>query len=204
MLTKLKLYGDLGEFIGHKEFEINANTPAKAVSFLINNFPKAETYMNKRYYAVLVNDVEIDETELHDLSGTQEIKFVPVISGAGRGFGRFIFGAALIGASFLFPGAGAFGGGSAAAKAAAAASPFMAGVGTFVSVVGASLALQGVNEMLFPLPEPDLEGDPRVSFSFSGLQNTSRAGTPVPICYGEILTGSVVISGDITTDEVEV
>ena len=50
---------------------------------------------------------------------------------------------------------------------------------------------------------PDLEGDPRVSFSFSGLQNTSRAGTPIPICYGEVLTGSVVISGDITTDEVE-
>ena len=204
MTTKLKLYGDLGEFIGHKEFEINANTPAKAVSFLINNFPKAETYMNKRYYAVLVNDVEIDETELHDLSGTQEIKFVPVISGAGSGFGRFIFGAALIGASFLFPGAGVFGK-AGAELTGGAVTGFAAGVGSFVSVVGASLVLQGVSEMLFPLPEPpDLEGDPRVSFTFSGLQNTSRAGTPVPICYGEILTGSVVISGDITTDEVEV
>jgi len=71
--------------------------------------------------------------------------------------------------------------------------------------IGAALALQGVSEMLFPLPKPpEIESDPRVSFSFSGLQNTSRAGTPVPICYGEILTGSVVISGDVTTDEVEV
>jgi len=202
MLSKLKLYGDLGKFIGQEEFNINANTPAKAVSFLINNFPKAEAYMNNRYYSVLVNDVEIDETELHDLSGTQEIKFVPVISGAG--LGKILSGALLIGASFLFPGAGLFAGGSAAAKTAAAASPFIAGIGTGLSYIGASLVLSGVSEMLFPLPDNDMEGDPRVSFSFSGLQNTSRAGTPVPICYGEILTGSVVISGDITTDEVEV
>jgi len=204
MLTKLKLYGDLGEFIGHKEFKINANTPAKAVSFLINNFPQAETYMNKRYYSVVVNNIEIDKTELHDLSGTQEIKFVPVIAGSG-GFGKTILGGALIAigmasggitfASFFNPAAVPFAPGFASAGLATKAT----------IVLGGALALQGVNQMLFPLPEPpDLEGDPRVSFSFSGLQNTSRAGTPVPICYGEILTGSVVISGDITTDEVEV
>tara|TARA_R100000231_G_scaffold36058_4_gene31918 strand:- start:289 stop:900 length:612 start_codon:yes stop_codon:yes gene_type:complete len=203
MLTKLKLYGDLGEFIGHKEFNINVNNPAKAVSFLINNFPKAEAYMNNRYYSVLVNDVEIDETELHDLSGTQEIKFVPVISGAGSGFGKTILGAALIGL-----GMGAFGAfaGQAVSFGAKGIGFSAAAAGAKASFgIGVALALQGVNEMLFPLPEsPDLEGDPRVSFSFSGLQNTSRAGTPVPICYGEILTGSVTISGDITTDEVEV
>jgi len=202
MLTKLKLYGDLGEFIGHKEFEINANTPAKAVSFLINNFPKAETYMNKKYYAVLVNNVEIDETELHDLSGTQEIKFVPVISGAGRGFAKFILGAALIGFAIASGGAG-FGAGGGFGFGSTTAGKFS--LAAAAGNLGIGLALMGVSEMLFPLPEPpDLEGDPRVSFSFSGLQNTSRAGTPVPICYGEILTGSVVISGDITTDEVEV
>ncbi len=189
MLTKLKLYGDLGEFIGHKEFDIHANTPAKAVSFLINNFPQAEAYMNKRYYSVLVNNVEIDETELHELSGTQEIKFVPIISGSGA-VGKFLAGAALIAASFI-PGL-------------QTAVLFGAKLSTIAGYTGAYLALTGVSEMLFPLPEaPDLEGDPRVSFSFSGLQNTSRAGTPIPICYGEILTGSVVISGDVTTHEVE-
>ncbi len=198
MLTKLRLYGDLGNFIGQKEFNINANTVAKAVSFLINNFPQVEAYMNERYYSVLVNNVEIDETELHDLSGTQEIKFVPVISGA-SGVGKFLLGATLIGASFI-PGLqtafiGAFG--------------FTAPIqlSTIAGTVGGFLALSGVSEMLFPMPKPqdfNIEQDPSVSFSFSGLQNTSRAGTPVPICYGEILTGSVVISADITTDEVEV
>ena len=201
MLTKLKLYGDLSEFIGHKEFDIHANTVAKAVSFLINNFPQAEAYMNERNYAVLVNDIEIDETEIHDLTGTQEIKFIPVISGSGS-VGKFIAGALLITGAFVFTPltVGSFFSPIVAPGSLAAAS----GLTKAALGIGAALVLQGVSEMLFPLPEaPDLEGDPRVSFSFSGLQNTGRAGTPVPICYGEILTGSVVISGDVTTEEVE-
>ena len=74
------------------------------------------------------------------------------------------------------------------------------------SGIGASLALTGVSEMLFPLPKPvdfSSEQDPRLSFQFSGIQNTSRAGTPVPIVYGEIFTGSVVISGGIDTEQVQ-
>ena len=61
--------------------------------------------------------------------------------------------------------------------------------------------------MLFPLPEPqrfNSEEDPRLSFSFSGVQNTSRAGTPVPVVYGEIFTGSVVISAAVDNNQVDV
>ena len=68
------------------------------------------------------------------------------------------------------------------------------------------MVLSGVSEMLFPLPKPQEfknEQDPRISFAFSGTQNTSRAGTPVPICYGEIITGSVVISGAVDTQQVK-
>ena len=68
------------------------------------------------------------------------------------------------------------------------------------------MLLQGVSELLFPLPEPQdfsSEEDPQLSFNFSGVQNTSRAGTPVPIVYGEIFTGSGVISAAIDTNQVE-
>ena len=60
--------------------------------------------------------------------------------------------------------------------------------------------------MLFPIPDMQQfssEEDPRLSFSFGGVQNTSRAGTPVPIVYGEIITGSVVISAAIDTNQVQ-
>ena len=50
MLRKLKLYGELAEFIGHKEFEIQVDSLAKVVSFLVNNFPQVEKYMNPQYY----------------------------------------------------------------------------------------------------------------------------------------------------------
>ena len=93
----------------------------------------------------------------------------------------------------------------AAAKAAKAGFA-AAGFGTKAALgIGASLALSGVSEMLFPLPKPvdfSSEQDPRLSFQFSGIQNTSRAGTPVPIVYGEIFTGSVVISAGVDTEQV--
>ena len=60
--------------------------------------------------------------------------------------------------------------------------------------------------MLFPIPEmPEFssEQDPRLSFNFAGTQQTTRAGTPVPLVYGEIFTGSVVISGAVDTQQVQ-
>jgi predicted phage tail protein len=195
MLRKLKLYGELAEFVGHKEFEIQVDSLAKAVSFLVNNFPQVEKYMNPKYYQVKVGNYAVNEEEIHHPIGQEDIHIVPVISGAGSGTRKVLLGAALIGIGFAV-GGGVFG--SALAKNLGAIS--------FVKNVGFGLALMGVSEMLFPLPKPQefkSEQDPQLSFSFSGTQNTSRAGTPVPIVYGEIVTGSVVISGAIDTQQVQ-
>jgi len=204
MLRKVKLYGDLAEFIGHKQFEVKVHSVPQAVSFLINNFPDAEAYMANRQYKVLVNKYEIDETEIQHPIGQQDISFVPVISGAGGNVGRILTGAALIGASFLFPGAGAFGTTSFFGKAAVAGG-VLTKVGTAVSLIGAGMVLSGVSGMLFPVPKPkeiSNSSDPRISFGFSGIQQSSRAGTTHPIVYGEIFTGSVVISAGIDTEQV--
>nr|BAR30981.1 phage tail assembly protein [uncultured Mediterranean phage uvMED] len=198
MLRKVKLYGKLAEFVGHKEFDVEVNNVGQAVSFLLNNFPQLEQYMSPKYYQVKVGNFDIDESEIHYPVGQEDIHFVPAITGAGRGgLGKILLGAALIGGAFLLGPAG-----------------FMTAKTLTTSVVlaksavylGASLLLQGVSELLFPLPKPEpfnSEQDPQLSFSFSGLQNTSRAGTPVPIVYGEIMTGSVVISAAIDTNQVE-
>ena len=204
MLRKLKLYGELAEFVGHKEFEIKVDSLAKAVSFLVNNFPQVEKYMNPQYYQVKVGNYAVNEEEIHHPIGQEDIHIVPVISGAGRGFGKVLLGAALIAGAFFVPVAAGNIGLAAGIKAGS-----LAKVG-FLSktmlLVGANLALTGVSEMLFPMPKPKefkSEQDPQLSFSFSGTQNTSRAGTPVPIVYGEIITGSVVISGAIDTQQVQ-
>ena len=203
MLRKLKLYGELAEFIGHKEFEIQVDSLAKAVSFLVNNFPQVEKYMNPQYYHVKVGNYAVNEEEIHHPIGQEDIHIVPVITGAGRGgLGKILLGAALIGAAFFVPNGLVFKEGISTGFGFANAGKLATGL----VYLGASLALQGVSEMLFPLPKPKefkSEQDPQLSFSFSGTQNTSRAGTPVPIVYGEIVTGSVVISGAIDTQQVQ-
>ena len=195
MLRKLKLYGQLAEFIGHKEFDVFVDNVGQAVSFLIHNFPELELYMSPKYYQVKVGNYSISEEEVCYPVGKEDIHFVPVISGSG-GVGRILGGAALIGLGL----------GPLGAKFA-----FGTGLtGTFIGkaavFAGGALVLGGVSEMLFPMPSEQQfssEEDPRLSFSFSGVQNTSRAGTPVPIVYGEIFTGSVVISAAIDNNQIE-
>ena len=202
MLRKIKLYGELANFVGHKEFEVKVETLSQAVSFLINNFAGIEEYMNPKYYQVKVGNYLIDETEIHHPIGQEDIHFVPVIQGAGRGIGKILLGGALIALSFgvggVFANPLAFG-----AKGFGFAS---AGLGAKAAFgIGAGLLLSGVSDMLFPVPKlPDFnsEQDPRISFNFSGTQQTARAGTQVPLVYGEIFTGSVVISGAVDTEQV--
>ena len=201
MLRKLKLYGELAEFVGHKEFEIQVDSLAKAVSFLVNNFPQVEKYMNPQYYQVKVGNYSLDKDEIHHPIGQEDIHIVPVITGAGRGgLGKILLGAALIAGAFMFTTL------TFANFSTTSIGFTSAGIGKAFVYLGASLVFQGVSDMLFPLPKPKefkSEQDPQLSFSFSGTQNTSRAGTPVPIVYGEIVTGSVVISGAIDTQQVQ-
>ena len=211
MMRNVIFHGELAEFIGHKSLEAKVSTVAETMRFLVCNFPNVEAHMAQKYYKIIIGKSEIEESELHYPMGGSDINIVPVISGAGGNFGKIFLGAALIGASFLFPGAGLFGtqsvfGATAFGTGAAAGGAFGTFVGTALSAVGAVMVLGGVSGMLFPQPqEPDFsnEGDPRISFNFSGTQNTSRAGTPVPIVYGEIFTGSVVISAAIDTEQVQ-
>lgn len=204
MLRKIKLYGELAKFLGEKTLEAEVNNAAQAIRFLVVNFPKLEKHMADRYYRVLVNKWELDEKELHYPSGASDIKIVPVVGGAGGNTGQILLGAALIGASFMFPGAGMFGTTSFLGKEAVVGG-FLTKVGTITSVIGASLVLNGIANMLAPVETiPEENQDPRRSFNFSGIQNTTRAGVAVPVIYGRTMTGSVVVSANITNEQVEV
>ena len=198
MLKKVKLYGELADFVGHKELEAVINSTADAIRFLVSNFPKLEAHMNERYYKVLVGDYEIGEEDIQSPIGQSDISIVPIIGGAG-GAGKSLLGIALIGVAFMLPVAVPL----APLKFGGLAG--FVGANSVIANIGLGLTLMGVSEMLFPLPKPqdfNNEEDPRISFSFSGVQNTSRAGTSHPIVYGEIVTGSVVISAGIDTNQV--
>ena len=194
MLRKIKLYGALAKFIGHRVLEADVATAAEAVRFLVANWPDVERHMADQHYRVSIGTYDLGHEELHHPAGAAPISFVPVVAGAGA-VGRIIAGVALIVLAFA-SGAGFFG--AAFAK--------NIGLFAFAKGIGASLALGGVAQLLTPTPTvpqgSDSQDDPRKSYSFSGIQNTSRQGVPVPIVYGETVVGSVVISAGIDTVQV--
>lgn len=216
MLRKIKLYGRLAKFLGQRVFEADVASAAEAVRFLVVNFPQLEQHMRDQHYRVSVGKYALAYDELHDPAGQQEIKIIPVIAGAGGGAsGKILVGIGLIALAFVIgPAAGGFlgiGAGLGGATGAGAAVSMGLVGGAFASAVGfvgLSLVLGGVAQLLSPVPVVNQPGstkdnnDPRKSYSFSGIQQTSRQGVPVPIVYGETLVGSVVISAGIDTVQV--
>jgi len=203
MLRKIKLYGALAKFVGHRVLEADVATAAEAVRFLLANWPELERHMADQHYRVSVGTYDLVAEELHDPAGQQEIKIVPVMTGAGS-TGRIIAGIALIALSFGVAtlAAGAYLAGTLSGFAAQAIG-FATQAGLYI---GAGLAISGVAQLLTPTPQvpqgSDSQDDPRKSYSFSGSQNVSRQGVPVPIVYGETIVGSVVISAGIDTVQV--
>ena len=197
MLTEIKLYGHLKETTGSSSFKAKISNTAEAVKFLIANFPTLEHEMANQYYRVSVNNIDIDETELHDPVGIAEIKIVPVIAGSGRGFGKILLGAALIGLSFISFG-GPLGGKGLGAAFSGGKFVGLGEVGLIsksLAYVGAYLVLSGIADLFTPEIRPEAE-DP-LSANFSNAINTTLATVPIPILYGEYIVGSVVISAGI-------
>ena len=186
MLRKIRLYGQLAKFVGHRVLEADVATAAEAVRFLLANWPELERHMADQHYRVHTGGDDIALEELHH-PASGDIKIIPVIAGAGA-VGRILAGIAIIAFAIVTAGAGIAGLGLG----------FSASTATSIGLVGASLVLGGVAQLLTPTPKTNKdEGDPRKSFSFSGIQNTSRAGLPVPVVYGEMLVGSVVVSAGV-------
>jgi predicted phage tail protein len=201
MLRKIKLYGKLAKFIGHRVLEADVATAAEAVRFLLANWPELEAHMSDQHYRVSIGTYDLTIDELHDPAGAAPISFVPVVAGAGA-VGRILAGVAIIAFAIVTAGAGLIPGLGLGFGTSTAIS---------IGLVGASLVLGGVAQLLTPVPKipqgvsnsgKDTDDDPRKSYSFSGIQNTSRQGVPVPIVYGETVVGAVTISAGIDTVQV--
>ena len=200
MLRKIKLYGELAKFLGEKTFEAEVSNAAQAIRFLIVNFPQLEKHMADKYYKVAVGSWELTKEELAYPNGQEDIKIIPVVEGSG-GFGKALAGVALIGFAIATGGTSLmFGAGGFSATAGSSI-----GMSVVAGNLGLGLTILGVAQMLTPVQTiSESEQDPRVSFNFSGIQNTSRAGVAVPVIYGTTLTGSITVSANLENEQVEV
>ena len=197
-LRKLTVYGRLRQFLGQSHFDIAVNNPRQAFAFLIANFPEVENHMTNQLYKVKMGDLEITE-DLLEIKGDGDIKIIPIAVGA-KGV--------VIGGLLTAGGAAA-----SAATAGFFATAIGGVVASGLTAIGTSMLIDGVTSIIAPTPKvPNLnaadslsDNDPNVqaNFGFNSITNTSRAGVPVPIIYGEVFTGSVVISSGIDTVQVE-
>jgi hypothetical protein len=194
-MREIRVYGALAKFLKRRVFRAEVATAAEAVRFLAANFPAVEKHMADHHYRVSLGERDLALEEIYDPAGQQIIKIAPVVAGAGA-VGRIIAGVALIALASVVT-FGTLGGAVAAGV-----------LNSMVFGLGASLALGGVAQLLTPTPSlstgANSDNDARKSYSFSGIQNTSRQGTPVPVVYGEVIVGSIVISAGIDIAQVAV
>jgi predicted phage tail protein len=212
MLRKIKLYGQLAKFIGRRVLEADVATAAEAVRMLVANFPGLEQHMAEQHYRVTVGTYDLGLDEIHDPAGQQEIKIVPVVAGAGGGVGKIVAGIALVALAIVLAPAGAgflgLGAGLKATVASGLATGFIsAAASSAIGAIGFALVVGGVTQLVSPVPKVPQGGgsdnDPRKTYNFSGIQQTSRQGVPVPCVYGLTLVGSVVISAGTDTVQVK-
>ena len=190
-LKKIKVYGKLRQFLGKSYFMAAVKSPQQAMSFLMANFEGIQKHMNGQIYKVKMGGRVITEEYL-SMSGQGDIQIIPVATGSAPVIPIII-------------GAGAIGAGAAIGTATLAASLLSGALIT----VGASMVAGGITDLISPQkPVPNVssvsEIDPNIkgSYSFTGIQNVNNCGVPIPIIYGLVFTGSILISAGTDTSQI--
>ncbi|MBL5821774.1 tail assembly protein [Serratia marcescens] len=194
----IELRGILGKKFT-REFKYRARDVPHAIRALKGLIPGFEKFMleskQKGFtFAIFVGDKNISEDQLAMTKGSDNIRIVPVIIGSKRG-GMFqtILGAAIIAAAVYFSG-------GTAAAAFSSAGVLNGGL----AMIGASMMLGGVIQMLSPQPgglSVSQDADNKPSYAFGGPVNSTAQGNPVGVLYGSREIGGAIISAGIYAED---
>lgn len=204
MLTKVILDGKLGKAFGRK-WSLNVRTPIDALKMIDANKggifkwirDNLKTYSNYQVTCTYANGVveKISQHELNMNMDIAEMRFTPIIEGAGGGkgmsIGMMILGVILLVVAIFFPPAAAGYFGIAALSAGA------------VGMAGVGMALGGIIGMLTPQPKAPVNPSTAVnktSYYFNGPENTIAQGLPVQLIYGRCMVGSHAIAASLSVN----
>jgi predicted phage tail protein len=226
MQQTVRLLDRLGEEYGEEHVYYGLRSPADAIKMLCINRPKfyeelLTAHKNGIFYRVMQSGADMEYNELHLTLGSKDLYIIPVIGGSGGTTGKILAGVGLIAASFLIPGAGAFGiSGLFAGTATAGAT--VAAIGTAAGAIGTAMVLGSVADMISPQPQlPSLSGPARMqgtgesvrgsgpagvtratsgakSYAYTGASSSAGVGATVPVAFGKVLAGSHLLSLDIS------
>lgn len=194
-MVNVRFYGSLKQF--GSEFRLDCQTTAEIVQALTSQIPKLRQFIQQGLFTVRVGRDYFDNRYLeqglsHKLKDDATVHFTPVLKGSKRGglFGVIAGVAIIAGAIALGPLAGIISTNAA----------------WIVGSVGASLLLGGVAQMLTKMPEMKIgaEKEKKQSTAFSNLSNMTAQGKPMPLAYGRIRVGSLIISQGVETMDTEI
>jgi len=205
----------------HDNLMINTNV----VHWCVKHKVKLVAISSTCVYPKKIKKYPITEDMLNFNLGREDLHIIPSIEGAKSGGGKgtvlAIVGITLIAVATygaLLPALGA-----AEASAAVGASGlaefgavgFAGEIGFLgltyanVALFGASLLFAGIAQMLAPTPRVPTVAERsrpenRPSFVFNGPVNVTAEGATVPIVYGEVIAGSVIVQGGIRVEDIPV
>ncbi|MCK3657215.1 phage tail protein [Pasteurellaceae bacterium Pebbles2] len=191
-MVKVRFYGSLKQF--GTTFQLDVKNTSEAIYALTSQLKGLRQALMQGWYKVRIGRDYLDEHYLekglsYHLKDGDTVHFTPVVAGAKKG-GVFqaILGATLIGAAFLL---GPVGMGVLASNSA-----------LMLGGIGASMLLGGVAQMLTKQPSmSSANSEKKSSTAFSNLANMVAQGKSVPLAYGRIRTGSLIISQGVSTQD---
>ncbi len=186
-MVVIHLYGIL-EQNAQRVIRLQADSFDQSMKGLMANFPKLRKVLSDMRVSVLVDGVMMQfEDCLRPLSA-ERIDIMPVVGGNGP-------------AIFILAGAALTAG--AATIAGMFAGTFLASAITAASVAqfGLAMVIGGITQLLFKPPKPNIgsRSEDKASYNFNGAVNVSQQGNVVPVGYGRLRVGSLVISANIQT-----
>ncbi len=199
-LRTIRLYGTLGTQFGrvHRLAVATCAEAVQALCVLLPGFERELMGSKDRGvgYACFLGKRNLSEDRLCDPAGHADIRIAPMVQGAKRsGLFSIVLGAALFFAAPLLVN-------PATMAMLGEGGAMMLGAG--VASMGKLLMLSGVTQLLSPQQKglSAKDGpDNGASYNFNGAVNTTAQGNPVPLLYGELITGSAVASSGIYAED---
>mgnify|MGYP003109909074 FL=1 len=206
-LKKIKVYGKLKDFLGQSTFEAAVKTPQQAINFLRANFVGIEKHMNDQLYKIKIGGNSVDG-ELLNMSASGDIQIIPVAIGA-RGFFKAVTNVFKGAVNLVTDVVSSTVNFVANNALSIGATLLTGGVGGLLTTIGTSLIIDGVTSLLSPsrpVSSSSSVGDTdpavRGSYNFNGIQNISSSGVPIPILYGLVFSGSIIVSSSVDTAQI--
>jgi predicted phage tail protein len=208
-LYTINMYGALGQTFGETPVQLYAKDLKDIFSGLSSRFGNSfkdtilegawQITLGKRESSELKETDNFISEELVDFPLLEnEIHIFPAICGAGGarggGIGQIILGAVLIVAAVVIT---IFAPPAGAAVAGEIGGIAYSGTAASLAIAGALSIAGGIMSLLVKVPSVSdygSAGTQKQSFIFNGVINNTEQGVPVPLVYGNHLTGSTVIS----------